>query len=95
MSFTDEFVSFVLFIFVAIVSFALTFFLLAFLWCAGPGKWACEDFGKGMQAKTEYHFWYGCFVAMPDGKILVESDARKVMQQEYRLELNQKNIEAK
>jgi hypothetical protein len=60
--------------------------MYASLW--GPNS--CAAYGEGAKLKVEWRFWHGCFVTMPDGRIMPESDARAVMKQEYRVDLKQR-----
>jgi hypothetical protein len=83
----DDAIAFVVFIVGAIVVGAMTIFLLCALWAAYPGPKACEAWGDEMHVKTVYRFWYGCFVTMPDGQVLPESIAVKVLQQKYGVEV--------
>lgn len=85
----------VVIIFVMLTAIIVSAFLCICLWCAGPAKWACEDFGGGMQLKTDYRFWYGCFVTMPGGEILPHSIAKETIKRQYqhRLQLELKEAQ--
>jgi len=75
-----------------ILSGAFAFFLIACLWTAGPDRWACKDYSEASGMKTEFRFWYGCFVTLPDGTIMKRSDAEKVIvrkfQHRYQIEID-------
>ena len=74
---------------VAVGLFSLVFIigaLYATLW----GPYGCVAFGEGMKLKTEWRFWYGCFVTMPSGEILPESIARDVLRHRYSVEVKQR-----
>lgn len=85
--FLSDLLEFLSGIVVFIVGLALAIFLLMVLWAWQVGPRACTEFGEGMKAQTEYKFWRGCFVTMPDGKVLPENIAMDVMRQEYRVEV--------
>ena len=86
----DDAIAFVCFIVGAILTGAAAIFLCCALWAAYPGPKACEAWGDEMHVKTVYRFWYGCFVTMPDGQVLPESIAVKVLQQRYGVEVTNK-----
>lgn len=73
-----------------VLALAFAVFLCMVLWAWIPGPLSCTALAEGMHVKTEYRFWYGCFVTMPDGRILPESIARDVLKQEYRVDIKQK-----
>ena len=83
----DDIITFVSVLFGGICIFAGTIFLLMVLWATWPGPLMCEAYSQGMKVKTEYKFWYGCFVTMPDGQILPESIANTILKQEYKLNI--------
>lgn len=84
----DDIVEFMIFMFIEGGAFFTVLFLALLLWTAGPEKWGCEDFGQGMGLETEFKFWHGCFVKMPDGEVLPVSIARKVLEQRYAVKVN-------
>lgn len=86
----DDLLQFLAFMVTAIVGIALAIFLCMVLWAAWPARETCQAFGEGMKTKTEYRFWYGCFVTMPNGEILPESIARDVLKQRYAVEVKQR-----
>ncbi len=86
----EDAIGFVVFMVGAIVAIALGIFLCMVLWAAWPGRESCAALGEGMHTKTEYRFWYGCFVTMQDGEILPESVARDVLKQRYGVKIEQK-----
>lgn len=69
---------------------AATMFLLMSLYAWQLGPRECAAFGEGMRLETRYLFWSGCFVTMPDGRTLPKDVAEKVLQQEYRIEVQAK-----
>lgn len=85
----DVFVGLVTLI-MAVLTLMVAIWLMTLLYALGPGKWACEDFGRGMAVKSEYFFWEGCFVTMPNGERLPQSVATRVLQQRYELKTEQK-----
>ncbi len=85
--FVSEILEFLGGIVVFIIGLAAAIFLLMVLWAWQVGPRACGEYGEGMKVATEYKFWYGCFVTMPDGRTLPESIARDVLRQEYRVEV--------
>lgn len=64
-------------------------FLIAALWTQFWYRPACAAFGEGMQVKTEFRFWYGCFVTLPDERILPLSIAESILRQEHLLKYKQ------
>jgi hypothetical protein len=83
----DDALEFVFFIFGIVISAAAAIFSCFVLWAWLIGPSECEEFGSGMRLKTEYKFWQGCFVTMPDSRVLPESIARDVMRQEYKVQV--------
>ena len=77
-----------------IIAAAIGIFLFVFVLCAlFTVLWAdpaCKAFGDGMQLKTEFRFWYGCFVTMPDKRILPKDVAINVLRQEYQFNVKQR-----
>lgn len=73
-----------------IVGCGAAVFLLMSLWAWQVGPRMCTAFGEGMKLETHHAFWHGCFVTMPDGRTLPKNVAEKVLQQEYRLEVQTK-----
>lgn len=70
----------------AVAIFAVVF-LVSAMYATLWGPYGCEAFGEGMKVKTEWRFWYGCFVTMPNGEILPESIARDVLRQRYSVDV--------
>lgn len=83
----SDFVKMLLVVAGFLVVVATTIFLLAALWAWQIGPRACAEYGEGMNVSTEFKFFQGCFVALPDGRMLPESIARDVLRQEYRVEV--------
>ena len=71
----------------ALFGILLTLFLTVFFIAAVHTHFwatpACAAFGEGMKLQTEFRFWYGCFVTMPDGRIMPTHIAEDVMRKEY------------
>lgn len=88
----DDLVEFLIFIVTAALVVLLTILLCMSLWTAGPTRWACEDYGKASGNKTEFFFWYGCIVTLPDGSVLPRRDAEAaaLRRHQHRLEIENK-----
>ena len=76
-------------IFGVLMTIFLSVFFISAVWTYTWYRPACEDFGKGMKLHTEFHFWHGCFVTMPDGRVLPDSTAKDILRQEYLFKFKQ------
>lgn len=73
-----------------IILVVLTAFLCMCVWTATVERPICREFGAGMKLETQFNFWAGCFVVMPDGERLPKSLAEKVLVQRYKLQVEEK-----
>ena len=83
----NELVALIVGVVLVIASAAFTIFVTAAAWAAWPGPKICEAYGEGMHLKTEYRFWYGCFVTLPDGSVLPEKTATQLLGQKYGIKI--------
>ncbi|RLI66347.1 MAG: hypothetical protein DRO67_01185 [Candidatus Asgardarchaeum californiense] len=50
---------------------------------------SCRDFGKYTGMKTTHSFWDGCFVELPDGRIVQKSVFNDITQKEYKVKISE------
>lgn len=70
-------------IFGVLLTFFLSVFFIMALYTQFWARPSCQAYGEGMKVTTEFRFWYGCFVTMPDGRVLPQHIAETVLRQEY------------
>lgn len=75
-----------LFIFLSmILTVVVAGFIIACLGSATVAPAQCSSLGAAMKVKTDYYFWKGCFITLPNGETVPEDVALKIMQQKYQI----------
>ncbi len=72
---------------------AIVFFIFAALlgidalYSVTWGPASCAQFGEAMHMKTEWRFWPGCFVTLPDGSVMPREPYEKNLMQNYKVQI--------
>lgn len=70
-----------------IVGSAASVFLTMALWAYTAGPFSCAGFEHHTGMSTSYDFWAGCFVELPDGRVLPEDIAREIWKKDYKVSI--------
>ncbi|MHB8413900.1 MAG: hypothetical protein ACYDB1_00700 [Acidiferrobacteraceae bacterium] len=81
----DDFLDFMILLLLAFSTLAILILAIVFLWAAIPARLGCNAFSEATHLHTDYRFWYGCFVTMPDGSIVTDDVAMKILGNKYQL----------
>lgn len=70
-----------------VAGMALAIFMGFAVWAWTGGPATCEAFGKHARMETSFDFWAGCFVTMPDGRVLEKDIARAIWKKDYKVSI--------